>query len=358
MSSSDRFQPDVAIILESQTPSGAYLASPNFPTYHYCWFRDGAYIAYAMGIAGEHESAARFHAWAAAAVNARAGAIDRAIAAGRRGEIPSPADQLHTRYTADGEVGDDDWPNFQLDGLGTWLWALREHEQLSGSPVAPEWRTAAGRAADYLAALWQLPCYDCWEEFPDLVHPYTLAAIHGGLIAAEQLTGRPTAATRDVIRTFLLAEGVRNGRFVKAIGVDSVDASLLGLAVPFRIVEPDHPAMVRTVEEIQATLCAGGGVHRYAADTYFGGGQWVLLTAWLGWYLVEAGRRDEALPLLAWVEAQATTEGWLPEQVAEALNEPAYYEPWRNRWGDIACPLLWSHAKAIILRAALNGAAI
>ncbi|MFO7662332.1 MAG: glycoside hydrolase, partial [Chloroflexota bacterium] len=55
----------IDIILENQSSSGAYLASPNFPTYHYSWFRDGAFIAYAMDIAGHHESAARFHEWAA-----------------------------------------------------------------------------------------------------------------------------------------------------------------------------------------------------------------------------------------------------------------------------------------------------
>ena len=30
-------------------------------------------------------------------------------------------------------------------------------------------------------------------------------------------------------------------------------------------------------------------------------------------------------------------------------NEPAYYDIWRERWGEIATPLLWSHAKYLIL---------
>jgi hypothetical protein len=32
------------------------------------------------------------------------------------------------------------------------------------------------------------------------------------------------------------------------------------------------------------------------------------------------------------------------------MNDPNYYEPWRERWGDIANPLLWAHAKYIILK--------
>jgi GH15 family glucan-1,4-alpha-glucosidase len=344
----------IDIILENQSSSGAYLASPNFPTYHYSWFRDGAFIAYAMDIAGHHESAARFHEWAATTVLSRAESIGRAIAAGSRGEIPEPADQLHTRYTANGAPGDEDWPNFQLDGLGTWLWSLGEHSKQSDRSPSTNTLEAVVLTANYLAALWPLPCYDCWEEFPDQVHPHTLAAIYGGLTATETLTGRSYGAARDGIRALVLSVGISGGRFIKSLGADAVDASLLGLAVPYGVVESDHPAMVKTVAEIQATLRAGGGVHRYAADTYYGGGQWVLLTAWLGWYLALIGRREEAATLLEWVQAQGTADGWLPEQVPLGLNNASYYEPWRARWGDIASPLLWSHAMYIILCRALQ----
>ena len=57
----DLYRRSIQIILENQSGSGAYIASPHFPTYHYCWFRDGAFCAYAMDLAGERESAARFH---------------------------------------------------------------------------------------------------------------------------------------------------------------------------------------------------------------------------------------------------------------------------------------------------------
>lgn len=348
------YQQSITIIRANQTPSGAYLASPNFPTYRYCWFRDGAFIAYAMNLAGQHDSAAGFHTWAATAVAQRAVSIGRAIAAGRRGEMPHPADRLHTRYTADGAEGVEAWPNFQLDGLGTWLWSLHEHQRRSGERLTGSALAAAELAAEYLAALWSMSCYDCWEEFPEQIHPHTLAAIYGGLGAAEALTGRPYHATQSAIRSRLLEDGIRGGRFVKFLGANCVDASLLALAVPYGVVAPHHPAMVQTVAEIEATLRGSGGVHRYAADTYFGGGQWVLLTAWLGWYLAEAGRSAEAAVLLAWVEEQATAEGWLPEQIPAALNDPAFYQPWRDRWGDIASPLLWSHAKYLILREALD----
>jgi isomaltose glucohydrolase len=166
----------------------SYPAAPTYPTYRYCWFRDGAYIAHAMDLVGQDDSAARFHDWAADVINRRAAIIQRAVDKQQRA-IPLAADDLlHTRYTLDGAETPVEWPNFQLDGLGTWLWSAHQHLQSTGRPVPPAWASAAELVGNYLTALWDRPCYDCWEEFPDEVHTYTLAAIHGGLAAGEHLS--------------------------------------------------------------------------------------------------------------------------------------------------------------------------
>jgi hypothetical protein len=46
------FQHNIHVILANQAARGAYVASPAFPTYRYCRSRDGAFIAYAMGLVG------------------------------------------------------------------------------------------------------------------------------------------------------------------------------------------------------------------------------------------------------------------------------------------------------------------
>ena len=107
--------------------------------------------------------------------------------------------------------------------------------------------------------------------------------------------------------------------------------------------------MVSTVAKIEYTLRSGGGVHRYETDSYYGGGEWILLTAWLGWYYAAVGEWDKMKSTLDWVEAQALANGFLPEQIPASLNRPGYYDVWRERWGEIAKPLLWSHAKYLIL---------
>ncbi len=357
-STADLVERSIEIILEHQSPTGAYPACPTFPTYRYSWFRDGAFTAYAVGLVGKRESTVRFFDWAADVINAREEAIHRAVEKAHSGIALEAGDVLHTRYALDGKAADEAWPNFQLDGFGTLLWSLGEHDQRDGRPLPESMKKVAHLIADYLVALWRLPCYDCWEEFPKQIHTHTLAAIYAGLNASQALTGRDHHGTLREIRDFICTHAFRHGHFVKYVGTDDVDASLLGLAVPYALFPLDDPRIQHTVEQIEARLRKGGGVHRYEADTYYGGGEWVLLTAWLGWYYALSGAREKAQSIKHWIEEQADHESLLPEQVPETLNDPAMYKPWRDRWGEIARPLLWSHAKYLILCNALEASAI
>jgi isomaltose glucohydrolase len=344
----------IELIRENQSPNGAYVASPSFATYDYCWFRDGAYIAYAMDVCGQHDSSARFYDWAANIVGRRADAVERAIAAAPAGQ-PAPEDLLHTRYTLDGAVGQDDWPNFQLDGFGTLLWGMGEHLRVRRAALPTHWRPAITLLARYLGALWRLPCYDCWEEFGDQIHAATLAALYGGLTAAAQMLSDPVhAEVAAQIKGFVLDRCAVGGSLNKFIGNSAVDASLIHAATPYGLLGADDPLMRATIARIEADLRrAGGGVHRYADDSYYGGGEWVLLTAYLGWHYVERGEVARARVLLDWVVGCADAQGMLPEQVPTNLNHPPMLPVWEQRWGPIARPLLWSHAAYLTLAAQL-----
>jgi len=344
------------IILENQDASGAYAACPTFPTYHYCWFRDASYVAYAMDLAGCSDSAARYHDWAVHTILTHRAAVRRGLKKLERGLLPELGEYIHTRYHLDGSAETDgEWPNFQLDGIGTWLWSLSEHLRLTGRSLTDEQRQAIELCVDYLVALWDRPCYDCWEERPDRLHTYTLSALYRGLACfAEVRPVVPDVLSR--IEAAVRMRAVRGDHFIKDLdGEDAVDGNLVAVALPNCLVDPSDPIMHATIARIESDLRKNGsGVHRYAADTYYGGGEWILLTAWLGWYYAQVGERDRARQLLAWVEAQADHRGDLPEQIAVNLNQPAYLNKWRERWGENARPLLWSHAAYIILRHALN----
>jgi len=337
------------IILENQSPSGAFIASPNFPTYAFCWFRDSSYIAYALDLYGKHEAAARFHAWAASIIYERLEIIQGALQKAVAGQSLTDADVLHTRYTLDGKENTSTfWENFQLDGFGTWLWSLDAHQKLTSKSIPPECLQAARITADYIEGLWHTPCYDCWEEFGKEIHPHTLATIYGGLKSYGELTGDHRDQTMRDILFFLQEHAQADGRWQKFIGNSQVDASLLSLSTPYRLVRPEDAVMRRTADKIETDLCLGG-VKRYATDTYYGGGQWILLAAWLGWYWWEVGEKEKARKLRHWIESQADERGWLPEQVAIDVNNEAMIAPWIEKWGPSATPLLWSHAEYLIL---------
>ncbi len=348
-------QHSIELIRQHQSPSGAYIASPNFKTYHYAWFRDGTFVAYAMDVVGAHDSAEKFYDWSAQTVLRHADAARAVMNKAARGEALVPNEGLHTRYTLDGEIGSEDWANFQLDGFGTWLWGAVHHLQKTENANATRWRDALALVAEYVAALWQLPNYDCWEEFGDRVHISTLAALYGGMRAYAEWSGdtKYERVARD-IRAFVLAQGVRDGHLIKFIGNENVDAALIGAAVPYGLLALDDARTIATIQKIERDLAQHIGVHRYAADVYYGGGEWILLTAWLGWYHARAGNQERARACLEWASAQAGADLDLPEQVPLHLNAPAEYAPWVARWGKIAKPLLWSHAKFLILWSALG----
>jgi GH15 family glucan-1,4-alpha-glucosidase len=344
----------VAVILDNQAPSGAYIASPAYPTYAYSWLRDGAFIADAMSRAGQVASAEAFFGWCARVLVDRRAQVEALIARRTAGETIPPGDFLHTRFTLDGRDSDAAWENFQLDGYGAWLWSLGAHRRRHGRPVGP-FLDGASLSARYVTAFNEYPSFDWWEEYPEHRHTSTLAAIEAGLRAVagwpeieDGVRGNSRDAAAAIDHT-IRADAEKRGHFGKWLGSAEVDASLLALATPFEIVAADDPLMLATARRIEADLVHAGGVHRYRSDTFYGGGEWLLLAALLGSYRLRSGEAPGAMRQLQWIAAHATAEGDLPEQVADHLLDPGSRQAWRERWGPVATPLLWSHAMYLTL---------
>jgi isomaltose glucohydrolase len=341
------------VIAAGQHESGAYVAAPCYPAYAYAWLRDGAFCAYAMDLHRRRESALAFHRFVSSSVLAHRDLFKTSAACNLPiGDMP-PA-----RYMLDGRMedgADGPWPNFQLDGYGTWLWVLRDHER-RGDKLGPDDRVAAEIVSGYLQRAATLPCYDCWEEFGDRRHTSTLASVIAGLRAAAELLGDDGAShAADSLIERLLERHVFDGSFIKFEGSSAVDGSLLWLALPFGVVDAHDALMVRTAARVSHELVGPtGGVRRYLGDRFYGGGEWILLTAWLAWYRTVTGRGKDAARLRAWIESSATPAGHLPEQRTEAAQYPEMVMPWVERWGPVATPLLWSHAMYLVLKANLD----
>ena len=224
----------VEVILAGQSPSGGYVACPNFEVYRYSWLRDGCFIADAMREVGEVESADRFFDWCARVVLAR------------------PTGPWDARYTLDGEPDTSAWPKLQTDGLGLLLWALRRRGDTRAGTTR---RSTSARGSSCTG---REPCIDWWEE-REGIHASTLWCIGDGLDS-------------DEIRREALARAD-----------DRLDASQLFIGTPELVARVEEPL-----------VSPGGGVRRNLDDEYYGGGEWLLLTAMLG--LATAGARTSDVP--------------------------------------------------------------
>ncbi|NPV40674.1 MAG: glycoside hydrolase [Anaerolineae bacterium] len=351
------YKQSIEIILKNQGREGGYLASPSFEPYQYCWFRDSSYIAYAMDLAGQHQSAVRFYNWSANTLNRYSAKLAACINKKQRGETLVKEDFFHCRFHLSGVETPGNWGNHQLDSLGVWLWAYCRHLELNGKKSAAVInQEILFLVRDYLAALWRYPCFDCWEENGEDIHTYTLAAIHAGLASlGKLLEDEESTRISNEIKSYLLIDLVHGGIFKKSQKKNIVDASLISIAVPFSILPADDLLVKQTIDVIVRDLgYRNVGLHRFHGDVYYGGGIWILLSAWLGWYYSESGRTSQALDILRWITAQAAEDGGLPEQLCEDLYSQKECKQWRLKWNEPANPLLWSHAMYILLYLSLE----
>jgi len=284
----------VEIILAGQSPAGGYSASPMFGQYRdYCWFRDGAFIAEAMSRVGQRESVERFFDWCATIIRRR------------------PEGPWDSRYGLDGSTDDTAWwPHRQFDGLGLWVWAMRNHVARHGADA--RWDDAAALTVAFLCGHWSDPCHDWWEE-RDGVHAVTLGCIWAATGDDEIAAAARAACARERL--------------------DGSQAFLVVLGLAGR----------DQLERIEREL----GYHRHADDEYYGGGEWPVLAGLTGWARSSLGLA--AARQLAWIEAAANPDLTLPEQTGGQLR-PDRCPEWVERWGPPASPLLWSHAMYLILR--------
>ena len=343
----------VELLAAAQTAAGAIPASTVHDVYRYGWLRDGSWCA--LDRAGRTEAASAWHHWVARTLLVHENRFDQALAAVRAGTVNGRV-MMPARFTLDGEeeqpgADEEEWPNFQTDCYGFWLWALADHITRGGR-LDDTLTAAAELVVRYLLGVGETPCYDCWEEHPGNVHTSSLAAVAAGLRDAGALVGDRDAQqyAAHLVERITGPDHTLAGTFVRFPGDTRVDGSLLWLAVPFGLFDVDDPTYRNTLTRIREELLVpGGGLRRYLGDTFYGGSEWILLTATYGWACLASGDRHTAEQMLAWIENAATADGHLPEQIQDHVQSPYMLAYWRKKWGATATPLLWSHAMHVIL---------
>ena len=352
-------QHSVSCIKRFQSPNGAYEASPYFSAYKgYCWLRDGSFIAHAMSVIGENESATAFFRWCCATILKHRSLFRDAINQARTGITPNINHMPPTRFLLGGNIAQDGWENFQLDGYGTWIWAALNHAKRHGCDISPL-EAALSLTVEYICAAWNLPCYDWWEEHCEQRHVSTLGCLAAGLraaLTANFLTPTLAEEAQEALTSIthsIYTAGVHGGHLTKWLGTEDIDASLAALIAPLGIINPQSDLATGTISAIENQLCIAGGVHRFRNDKYYGGGQWPLLSCYLGLAHCAQQNYARAAELLHWACSTAHAQLDLPEQVDWHLLDAAHRPYWVQRWGEVATPLLWSHAMVLLLNHSL-----
>jgi GH15 family glucan-1,4-alpha-glucosidase len=350
--------------------TGATIAAPELDPdflhsggYGFVWPRDLAFVVLSFIAAGRGDLVAPALGWLA------------------RTQAPEGL-WLHRHWT-DGALAPS-WGLHQGDETGAVLFAYESAWRALGDEELDRslWPSAK-RAGSFLAAFVDpatgLPraSVDLWEQHEGQ-HSYSAAATAGGLDAAAAMATRHEPALEAGFRE--AAESVRagieselwseeHGRYLRtrwvgrpdrggepvplaftsglpypnrtALSVDPfdarVDSSLLGLAWPFRAVDPAGTRMRATVEAIERELLQPcGGVLRHEDDDYAGGNPWLLTTLWLGLYYRQVGDEAGLQRCLDYALSRRTALDLLPEQ-ADREGRPAW-----------VLPLAWSHAMLVL----------
>ena len=335
-------------------------------TYSYMWPRDGAFVAYALDMAGYHGVSKSF--------------FDFCLDIISKGKEKSGY-FLH-KYNPDGSLGSSWHPwvsnsekhlPIQEDGTGLVLWALWFHfNKFRDIEFAVNhYENLVIRCGDFLVSYRDsetglpLPSYDLWEENWG-VHTFTVSAVYAGLKAAEnfadffgdgdraELYKNTAEEVKNAMSKYLYSR--EHKRFLKRIILDkegsfeidsTIDASTYA-PFYFGVFEPKDERVVNTVNTIKEQLWVKtgvGGIARYKGDIYqmatndtkLPGNPWFVCTLWLAqWYIAKAENLkelQEAIPILEWVTARALSSGVLAEQVHPFTNQPLSVSP-----------LTWSHA--------------
>lgn len=363
------------LLTDSQT--GGIVAAPEFDPeyqscggYGFCWPRDGAFIGHTLDIAGQYAHARAFYDWTLRTQEASGG--------------------WYQRYYMRGALAPT-WGLIQFDEIGAVVWAICRHiQQTEDFAYGQKVFAPLTRACEYMRKeldaetglapitwdLWEeregISTYACactWAAFHELAR---LATSLERAAEAEQWT-MAAARLKQAIETHLWdaslgrflrgiktrisaadAERLRREQVVADTNILSVtrvnkteymlrhdtvvDASILGLSVPFGVFPASDSRMIATAEAVATHLTSPvGGIARYKGDQYRGGNPWIICTLWLALQYINAGDKEQGYQLYNWALEHRTPLNLFSEQIDLRMGKPC----WAN-------PLAWSHAMFLL----------
>ena len=249
--------------------------------------------------------------------------------------------------------------HFQPDQTGSILMAIYDY-YINNKKDYKKFEKLIKKSANGLCRIWDkdhfnLLIQNLWEDrfcFPDLKgnFTYSLAICSKGLSCANELIpNKKWLKTSNEMKKVLLKN--HGDYFYCSFGKinnGKVDASLLGLVWPSKILSADDKRMKKTIRLIEKTIVKEGGVYRYENDIYGGwmynenihrkkgAGYWPILNFWMTIYYLELGNRKKALKYYNKILNDLGDKKYIPEQI------------FNNKIQVAISPLCWSHAMFVI----------
>ncbi len=407
-------------ICDSIDEDGYMRAATDYLWYRFMWYRDSCFTASALSYASKVLSDFNDPGSVRASERAREGSskilgklwdtIDLRMPAIKNAlqlefgdqELKKLKNHITARFGPDGNpvravINDkviDDTPELenvnswqkQLDSAPLVLFATAEHvKNLGAESLSPKTLSAISRdmndVVDYVIKNYKFPCAGPWEQHPEKLHSYTVAAAYAGLKSAIRMYGALGGEERRIeeMRKVIYRndyDGIiyfLNNMFVKGRIMhkfrrefsDSVEenpkvdaASYIAFALFDDGELFDEGVKSATLQELAGNhlfkSADGKSVYvskmpkRYDNDTYFGGGPWILLGAVEAYYYIKNGNASEAVAILDEIEKLIPADSFsLPEQ--EPIDEK-FLNPNREGENDAvgklpAQDLIWSSAE-------------
>lgn len=303
----------LALDLLADPDTGSMLAAPEFDPwfersggYGYCWPRDAVDVCLALEAAGYQEYLGRFLSWARRTQRPEGYWEQRYWLSGQRGPAwCTKEDSLQIDQTAS-----------VLFGMGRHARSLDEPERLA---FLEEVWDSAQRAAAFLSAAIDPEtglhgtAFDLWETYRG-TFTYSNGAICAGLREAaflawhsgQEALAAEWEATADTVKHAILTRLRRGAVFVRGFDADgkldtALDASALGLIVPFEILRLDdeqeremaHSLVEGLVDGLHREDDGAETLLRFEGDRYAGGGPGALTTLWLARVLLRLAETEE-----------------------------------------------------------------
>jgi GH15 family glucan-1,4-alpha-glucosidase len=348
----------IVAALTTSIPEAAY-SGRNWD-YRFCWLRDAFYVVQALNRLGAADLMENYLSYLRNIVDASAGGhIQPVYGVGFEPALAEQIIETLPGYRGMGPVraGNQAHEHHQHDVYGQVVLSNTQafFDQRLLRPATVEDFESLEKVGNRAFEMHDKPDAGLWE-FRTIarVHTYSSTmcwAACDRLANAAAHLGLPERAKywrerAEVIRTTIEAKAwdEADGRFAASFGGTELDASLLQL-VELRMLAPDDPRYLATLDAVETALRHGPYLFRYALPDDFGEPETAFnfCTFWFIEALHLVGRTDEARELFEEMLSRRTRAGLLSEDISLADGELwGNYPQTYSLVGIINCAMLLS----------------